>query len=87
MTAMGRLKVSKHGAQRPHNPQGLLGTGEWRWGKTEMGGKLYTFRYTVTTRMAPALRRAVMRAILMLLSLIVKDKFSHKTMSTEAEST
>ena len=29
------------------------------------GGRLYTYRYTITTRMAPALRWAVMRAILM----------------------
>ena len=30
-------------------------------------GDYYTYRYTVTTRMTPALRRAVMRAILMFL--------------------
>ena len=29
------------------------------------GGGLYTYRYTVTTRMIPALRWAAMRAILM----------------------
>ena len=28
-------------------------------------GRLYTYRYTVTTRMTPALRWAAMRAILM----------------------
>ena len=28
-------------------------------------GRLYTYHYTVTTRMIPALRRAAMRAILM----------------------
>ena len=28
-------------------------------------GRLYTYRYTVTTRMIPALRWAAMRAILM----------------------
>ena len=28
-------------------------------------GRLYTYQYTVTTRMTPALRWAVMRAILM----------------------
>ena len=33
----------------------------WRWG--ERG--LYTYRYTVTTRMTSALRRAAMRAIVM----------------------
>ena len=35
--------------------------GVWRWGR----GRLYTYRYTVTTRMIPALRWAAMRAILM----------------------
>ena len=34
----------------------------WRWGKREI---IYTYRYTVTTRMTPALRWAAMRAILM----------------------
>ena len=29
------------------------------------GARLYTYRYTVTTRMTPALRWAAMRAILM----------------------
>ena len=31
----------------------------------EVGRELYTYRYTVTTRMTPALRWAAMRAILM----------------------
>ena len=31
----------------------------------EEGGRLYTYRYTVTTRMTPELRWAAMRAILM----------------------
>ena len=35
--------------------------GGWSWGR----GRLYTYRYTVTTRMIPALRWAAMRAILM----------------------
>ena len=45
------------------------------WGRGEGGGergveveeegRLYTYCYTVTTRMTPALRWAVMRAILM----------------------
>ena len=39
------------------------------WGRAEGGreggGRLYTYRYTVTTRMTPALRWAAMRAILM----------------------
>ena len=34
----------------------------WRWGR----GRLYTYRYTVSTRMIPALRWAAMRGILML---------------------
>ena len=49
-----------HGALRPQKPQNVLGTGE------AVGiGRLYTYRYTVTTRMTPALRRAAVRAILM----------------------
>jgi len=38
--------------------------GVWRWGKREI---IYTYRYTVTTRMTSALgiRWAVIRAILM----------------------
>ena len=31
----------------------------------EEGGSLYTYRYTVTTRLTPALRWVAMRAILM----------------------
>ena len=36
------------------------------WGEIEGGrrGRLYIYRYTVTTRITPALRWAVMRAIL-----------------------
>ena len=34
----------------------------WRWGEREI---IYTYRYTVTTRIIPALRWAAMRAILM----------------------
>ena len=39
------------------------GGGRWYgiWGR----GRLYTYSYTVTTRMIPALRWAAMRAILM----------------------
>jgi len=33
----------------------------WRWGKR----RLYPYHYTVATRMTPALRWAVMRAIFM----------------------
>ena len=42
------------------------GGGGWEGGRREWGGKLYTYRYTVTARMTSALRRAAMRAILML---------------------
>ena len=52
------ISVSKHGASRPQKPYGLLGTG--RRGERGHGGgrrgRLYTYRYTVTTRMIPALR-------------------------------
>ena len=39
-----------------------------KWGEGGMevrGGRLYTYHYTVTTRMIPALRWTAMRAILM----------------------
>ena len=42
---------------------GLLGTGEWRWGKREIIYKLCTYRHTVTTRMTLAVRWAATRAI------------------------
>ena len=44
------------------------------------GGRLYTYRYTVTTRMTPALRWAAMRAILMFDNC---EGQCHKTMSTD----
>ena len=40
----------------------------------EEGISVYTYRYTVATRMSPALKWAVMRAILNV-SLIVRDNF------------
>ena len=43
-------------------------------------GRLYTYRYTVTTRMTPALRWAAMRAILMLYNC---EGQSHKAVSTD----
>ena len=42
-------------------------------------GRLYTYRYTVTTRMAAALRWAAMRAILMFRNC---EGQSHRTVST-----
>ena len=38
------------------------GKGVWRWGGR---GRLYTYRYTVTTRMTSALRWVAVRATLM----------------------
>ena len=48
----------------------------WRWGKRE---SIYTYRYTATARMIPALRWAPMRAILMF-QWEVMD--SHRAVST-----
>ena len=45
-----------------HIRDGEKGGGVWKWGKREI---IDTHRYTVTTRMAPALRWAAMRAIFM----------------------
>ena len=45
-----------------------------------MRGRLYTYRYTVTSRMTPALRWAAMRAILMFHNC---EGQSHKTVSTD----
>ena len=49
------------------NHKDYQGRIEGREGGTEVGaeGDYYTYRYAVTTRMTPALRRAEMRAILM----------------------
>ena len=44
------------------------------------GGTLYTYRYTVTTRMTPALRWAAVRAVLMIHNC---EGQSHKTVSTD----
>ena len=43
-------------------------------------GRLYTYRYTVTTRMIPALRLAAMRAVLNVS--VGSDGQSHKTVFT-----
>ena len=47
-------------------------------------GRLYTYRYTVTTRMTSALRWAAMRAILMFRNC---DGQSHRTVSTDKATT
>ena len=49
------------------NHKAYWGRGEGGEGGMEVGeeGRLYTYRYTVTTRMTSALRWAAMRAILM----------------------
>ena len=44
------------------------------------GGRSYTYQYTVTTRMIPALRWAAMRAIFMFHNF---EGQSHKTVSTD----
>ena len=46
------------------------------------GGRLYTYRYTVTTRMTSALRWAAMRAILMFHDNIVRDKVTRRCPKT-----
>ena len=50
-----------------------------RWYGGGGRGRLYTYRYTVTTGMIPALRWAAMRAILMFQLEVMN---SHKTVST-----
>ena len=44
--------------------------------------RLYTYRYTVTTRMTSALRGAAMRAILMFHNNIVRDKVTRQCPQT-----
>ena len=71
--------VSKHGAETMR----LIRDGEKGGGRGYGGGgrgRLYTCRYTVTTRMTPALRWAAMRAILMFHNC---EGQSHKTVSTD----
>ena len=48
------------------------------------GGRLYTYHYTVTTRMTSALRWAAMRVILMFHNC---EGQSHKTVSTDIDTT
>ena len=69
------------------NHEAYYGRGEGGEGGMEVGGeggregevRLYTHRYTVTTRMTSALRWAAMRAILMFHNC---EGQSHKTVST-----
>ena len=49
----------------------------------EEGDYIYTYRYTVTTRMIPALRWAVMRAILMFQQEVM-DKVTRQCPQTTA---
>ena len=63
------------------NHKAYFGRGEG--GRGYGGGRrarLYTYRYTVTTRMTPALRWAAMRAVFMFHNC---EGQSHKTMSTD----
>ena len=76
--------VSKHGALTSPGTIRIIRYGErgeggmGRWG----GGRLYSNRYTVTTRMAPALRWAAMRSIFIFSSLIVMDKVTRQCPQT-----
>ena len=56
-------KKSKYFAYRPQKLGCLLGVSSMEVGLK--GDNNYIYRYTVTTRMTPALRWTVMRAILM----------------------
>ena len=61
----------------------LIRDGEKGGGGMEGGGKreiIYTYRYTVTTRITPAVRWAVMGAILMFHNC---EGQSHQTVSTD----
>ena len=71
---------SKHGAQRPHKPYGLLGAGRrgegvWRW---EI---IYLSLHCHIVRIISALRWATMRASHFNVS-VGSDGQSHKTVST-----
>ena len=54
-SAVSRVcRVSEHGTWRPQKPSKFLGTGSWE-GRGYIGGergRLYTYRYTVATRMS-----------------------------------
>ena len=55
------MVLNVHRNHKAYKGQEEGGKGVRRWGR----GRLYTYYYTVTTRMTPALRWAVMRVILM----------------------
>ena len=56
------MVLNVHRNHKAYWGRGEGGKGVWtRWGERE----LYTYRYTVTTRMISVLRWAAMRAILM----------------------
>ena len=64
----------------PHTPPPKVSAHVSTFSETGKGEKLYTHRYTVTTRMTYALRWAAMRAILMFHNC---EGQSHKTVSTD----
>ena len=61
------MVLNAHRNQEDYEGRGEWRKGVWRWGggRWMEGGRLYNYRYTVTTRMIPALRWAAMKAILM----------------------
>ena len=52
--------------------------GVWRWGR----GRLYTYRYTVTTRMTPVLRWAAHESHFNVSLLVVRDKVTRQCPQT-----
>ena len=68
LTSTESIRLIKNGEKR--------GRGVWKGG----GERLYTYHYTVTTRMTSALRWAVMKAILVFHHC---EGQSHKTVSTD----
>ena len=63
-----------------HRTIRLIRDGEKGSMEVGRGGGLYTYRYTATTRMTPALKWAAMRAILMFHN---RERQSHKAVSTD----
>ena len=73
------MVINVHGNRKAYWGRGKVGEGGGR-GMEVGGGRLYTYRYTVTTRMTSALRWAAMRAIIMFHNC---EGQSHKTVSTD----